>query len=214
MTSAMAITSYHADPEMVELTKACLSSLKYGRPDYVILVDDHSPLKVKFEAVDKYIYRPRNGGFPKCANTGFKAAYDTGADIIILSNNDVVYTPGWLSGLIKPLKKGYDISSVVMSDQTWETEDKITEGDRFGSLFAMKRGVYEELGGYDESFDKGTFEDLDFHKRAEAAGFRIAKNHAVLVEHQGRATMDKLYPDRQDFNEGREHFRKKYGYVG
>lgn len=218
---SLIITSYHSDKEMMALTRACLDSLKNGRPDEVILVDDCSPLvfeQVVTEKSDwgikvptKYIRRETNGGFPKCANTGFKAA--TG-DILILSNNDITFTEGWLEAILEPLKQGFDISSVRMSDSDGlETEDKITEGDRFGSLWAQRREVYEALGGFDETFDKGTFEDLDFHKRAEEAGFRIGKNHAVVVNHVGRATMDKLYPDRRDFHEGKIHFEQKYGWV-
>lgn len=205
---SLIITSYHPDEETLGFTRACIESLKYGRPDEVILVDDHSPIQAEFPAVDLYIKRETNGYFPKCANTGFAAAK---GDILILSNNDIVYTPGWLEGILKPLKQGYDISSVVCSDQSWETRDEITEDDRFGSLWAMKREVYDTIGGFDESFNKGTFEDLDFHKRATAAGFKIAKNHGCLVEHTGRATMDKVFPDRQDFTEGQQHFISKYG---
>lgn len=208
MTSLI-ITSYHKDEAMADLTRHCLASLVYGRPDEVILVDDCSPLQVEFTGVDKHIKRTENGYFPKCANTGWAEAK---GDILILSNNDIVYTPGWLEGILKPLEEGYDISSVRMSDSDgYTTEDKITEGDRFGSLWAMKRNVYETIGGFDESFGKGTFEDLDFHKRAIAAGFRIGKNHNALVEHKGRATMDTLFPDRLDFIEGKDNFIKKYG---
>lgn len=210
MTSLI-ITTYHADEQMVELTRGCLESLEHGRPDEVIIVDDCSPIKVRFPEADNQIFRSENGGFPKCANTGFKAA--TG-DILILSNNDVIYNPGWLQGILKPLNEGYDISSVRMSDSDgYLTDDKITEGDRFGSLWAMTREVYETIGGFDETFDKGTFEDLDFQKRAEEAGFTVGKNHGVLVEHVGRATMDKLYPNQEDFEEGKEHFKKKHGYL-
>lgn len=207
---SLIITSYHADQAMVELTRKCLASLKHGRPDEVILVDDCSPIQVEFEGV-KTVKRTENGGFPKCSNTGFKAAK---GDVLILSNNDVEYAPGWLEAILKPLEQGFDISSLRMSDSDgFETKDMITEGDRFGSLWAMKRKVYETIGGFDETFDKGTFEDLDFQMRAEAAGFKVGKNHAVVVKHKGRATMDKLYPDGQDFKEGQEHFSNKWGFI-
>lgn len=216
--TSLIITSYHADEEMLNLTKACIESLKYGCPEEVILVDDCSPLEIGGELYAKflqpnwhYIRREENGFFPKCANTGFAAAK---GDVLILSNNDIIYTPGWLEAILKPIKEGYDISSIRMSDSDgYLTDDYISEGDRFGSLWAMTRKVYETIGGFDENFGKGTFEDLDFHKRAEAAGFKIGKNHAALVEHRGRATMDKLFPDRQDFYEGQEHYKDKYGKV-
>lgn len=208
---SLIITSYHSDLAMRMLTENCIESLKYGRPDEVILVDDASPIAYKPPAGILVVERETNGGFPKCANTGFKHA---SGDILILSNNDVEYTPGWLEGILKPLNEGYDISSIRMSDADgYTTEDKITEGDWFGSLWAMKRKVYDTIGGFDESFDKGTFEDKDYHMRALAAGFKIGKNHGALVEHIGRATMDKLYPNREDFWEGREKYQAKYGRV-
>jgi GT2 family glycosyltransferase len=206
---SLIITSYHLDEEMAELTRKCIASLKYGRPDEVILVDDASPLQVEFEGIDRHVKRLENGGFPKCANTGWKAA---NGDILILSNNDVEYTPGWLEGILKPLNEGYDISSIRVSDSDgWTVEDYIEEDGTFGSLWAMKREVYEKIGGFDESFDKGTFEDKDFALRAREAGFRIGKYHGALVEHVGRATMDKLYPNQEDFYEGQAKYLDKHG---
>ncbi len=211
-STSLIITTYHADQAMVDLTTNCLESLSVGtRPDEIIVVDDCSPLFIGLAGVDIYVRREHNGGFPECANTGFETANN---DILILSNNDITYTKGWYEAILEPLLQGYDISSLRMSDSDGlKTKDEITEGDRFGSLWAMKRNVYETIGGFDETFDKGTFEDLDFHKRAEAAGFRIGKNHAVVVNHVGRATMDKLYPDRRDFSEGKIHFEQKWGYL-
>lgn len=209
--TSLVITAYHSDDAMVDLTCECVDSLRYGRPDEVILVDDCSPLELKHPKVDKYIRRLTNGGFPKCANTGFKAS--TG-DVIILSNNDVTYNPGWLDGILKPLSEGYDISSIRVSDSDgYELEDYIEEDGTFGSLWAMTREVYDKLGGFDESFGKGTFEDKDFAKRAKQAGFKMGKYHGALVEHIGRATMDKLYPNQEDFWEGRETFIKKHGSI-
>lgn len=206
---------------MLMMTVNCVNSVNsYGRPDEVIVVEDASPFKGSSSTleplysnggVDKHIRRKENGGFPKCANTGFKEA--TG-DIIILSNNDITFYPGWLEGILKPLEEGYDISSINVSDSDgYMTEDWVEEDGTFGSLWAMKRKVYETIGGFDETFEKGTFEDKDFALRAKEAGFKIGKYHGVVVEHVGRATMDKLYPGQEDFHESRELFKKKWGKV-
>lgn len=208
---SLVITAYHGDAEMAGLTAICLASLKYGRPDEVIVVDDCSPLLVGLKGVDYYFRREKNGGFPECANTGFELAR---GDIIILSNNDITFVPGWLEAILKPLEEGYDISHVNVSDSEDNyIADEITEDDYFGSLWAMKRAVYEKLGGFDESFVKGTFEDKDYYLRAKREGFRIGKNHAVTVDHVGRATMDKIYPNQEDFKENMERFKDKYGFL-
>lgn len=210
MKTSLIITSYHSDEEMVGLTEKCLASLVNGRPDEVILVDDCSPILSGFTGMDEYIRREVNGGFPKCANSGWSEA--TG-DILILSNNDIEYTPGWLEAILKPFELGYDISSILVSDESTDTSDEIEEDGYFGSLWAQTRAVYEKLGGFDEDFDKGTFEDKDYFVRAKRAGFRIGKNHATYVNHVGRATMDKLYPDRIDFREGMVKFKRKHGTI-
>lgn len=208
---SLIITTYHADMDMVRLTEACLRSLKYGRPEEVIVVDDGSPLLIGLQGVDHYVRREENGGFPECANTGFAEA---NGDILILSNNDIIYTDGWLEAILKPFSLGYDISHINVSDADGTTtEDKITEDDYFGSLWGMTRKVYEKLGGFDERFKKGTFEDKDYFVRAKRAGFKIGKNHAAYVNHVGRATMDKLYPDQEDFKENMKRFEDKYGGV-
>ncbi len=209
----MAITSYHADDAMADLTRECIYSLRYGRPDEVFLIDDASPMVLKFNDV-RLIRRHENGGFPKCGNTGFKACYETEADVIILSNNDVTFTPGWLEGILKPLQEGYDISAIRVSDADgYTTEDYIEEDGTFGSLWAMKREVYEAIGGFDERFEKGTFEDKDFAERAKEAGFKMGKYHGAMVEHVGRATMDKVYPNQENFWENRERFKEKWGKI-
>ncbi len=221
--TAMAITAYHKDRDMLNLTLDCLESLRYGRPDEVFLIDDCSPLmfeqvvtkpsdwKIK---VPKYIRRDTNGGFPECANTGFLACSQTDADVFILSNNDIIFTEGWLDAILEPIRQGFDISHIRVSDSDGETtENKITEDDYYGSLWAQTREVYELLGGFDERFKNGTWEDKDHFVRAKDAGFKIGKNHAAYVKHTGRATMGKLYPKQEDFHENAQRFKDKWGYI-
>ena len=153
-----------------------------------------------------------NEGYATNVNAGLRAA--TG-DYLIVSNNDIEFIqPDWLEHLLNPLKEGYDISSIRTTDADgWETEDIIEENAKFGSLWCMKRAVYETIGGLDESYGKGYFEDLDYQKRATDAGFRVAKNHAGIVEHKGKATFSVVDPDDTAFWEAREKFKRKWGEV-
>lgn len=145
-------------------------------------------------------------------NAGLKIA---SGDYLMVCNNDIEFIqPDWLTHLIKPLKDGYDISSIRTSDSDgYLTEDKITEGDKFGSIWMMRRKVYETIGGLDENFGKGYFEDLDFQKRAEDAGFRVAKNHAGIVEHIGKATFSLVDVQDSAYTAARDKFKEKYGKV-
>jgi len=151
-----------------------------------------------------------NDSYAVNVNNGLKA---TTGDYLIICNNDIeIIQPDWLDHLLKPLKEGYDISSIRNTEADgWQTEDKITEGDKFGAIWAMKREVYETIGGLDESFGKGYYEDLDFHKRAEDAGFKVAKNHAGIVEHIGKATFKIVDPDDTSYLEATQKFKAKWG---
>lgn len=204
----MIIPCFWANEELVDMTDECLASMDQ-EPDEIIIVDDGSPIHAEF-ANTECVVLDENVGFPGAVNAGLKHAE---GDILIISNNDIIFYPNWLTELLLPLQEGFDISSIVTSDQGWETKDLISEGDRFGSLWAMKRKVYETLGGFDERFGIGYFEDADYYMQAKKAGFRIGKNWNGLVEHKAKGTFSKVDPDNKQFLKNREIFKDKWGFV-
>ena len=52
----------------------------------------------------------------------------------------------------------------------------------------MKREVYEAIGGLDERFGLGFFDDDDLAERARRAGFELAVAHDLFVHHFGSRT--------------------------
>ena len=54
-----------------------------------------------------------------------------------------------------------------------------------GAFLAIRRDVWERLGGMDEDFHPVWFEDVDFCRRAIGAGYRIAYVPAVKARHRG-----------------------------
>ena len=203
------IPCYFANEDLISVTERCLHSLMPTTLE-VIIVDDGSPLKPEFIYDIKIIEAKENGGYAKAVNAGLK---ESTGEILIVCNNDVeFFDPHWLKQLIKPLFTGYDISSVRTTDSDgWEVEDKITEGDKFGSIWAMKRSTYEILGGLDEGYGKGYFEDLDYHRRAEQNNLKIGKNHASFVYHAGKHTFKAIDPIDLHFYEARDKFVAKWG---
>lgn len=195
--TSLIIPAYFVDESFDVMTAKCLDSLKYGMPDEVLVVDDGSPYTPQLLHSCRLICNPQNGGYASAVNLGLSEAK---GEILIIANNDIQFLPGWLDGILYPLEQGYDIASIRTSDNGWETTDKLTEGDKFGSLWAMTREAYEGVGALDESYGKGYFEDLDYRKRAINGGYKIAKNHACLVEHQAKATFQAVDP-------GDEHYQ-------
>lgn len=209
-TTSVIIPCYWANQDLLDMTNTCINSL--SGVDEVIVVDDGSPLEdITLPKDVTVLHKRENGGYASAVNAGLARAI---GGILIIANNDVEFIdPYWLHHLTSPLEDGYDISSIRTTDTDgWVTQDKVTEGDKFGSLWAMRREVYETIGGLDESFGN-YFEDLDYQKRAEDSGFRVAKNHAGLVSHIGKATFRVIDREDRAFQEARLKFIEKHGRV-
>lgn len=216
---SMIITCYWVNPTLIDTTIDCLNSLNDttdSEPEEVLIIDDGSPIEFEFTDNTDFIQqfrtisRENNGGYAAAVNTGL---YYAKGDPIIVCNNDIKFIqPNWLKHLTQPLKEGYDISSIRTTDSDgWATEDAYEIDAKFGSIWAMKRKVYQALGGLDEGFGKGYFEDLDYHERAKQAGFKVVKNHAGIVEHQGKATFKEIDPEDKTYSIAKTRFIRKHG---
>ena len=82
-------------------------------------------------------------------------------------------------------------------------------GLMFGALWMTHRDVVERVGYLDEGYERGMFEDRDYWKRMEAAGYELVK--AGWCNHAGNATWGKLPNQREIFLRNKERFEKKWG---
>lgn len=204
---SLIVPCYWANQGLIDMTERCLVGLTGY--DELIVVDDGSPLAHRPKC-DIFISLNQNGGFATAVNAGIGAAI---GDVLVIVNNDIEFIqPEWLEHLLAPFELGYHVSSIRTTDSDgWETEDKITENDKFGSCWAMKREVFQKVGYLDDSFGKGLFEDLDYWRRVRDAGFRIAKNHAGLVEHHGKQTFKEVDPTDELFGKNMFIYKQKWG---
>lgn len=217
MTSLI-LPVYIVNNELLEMTERCLLSMTQELPDEVIIINDGSNLAFDetnyFVGITKakIISFAKNYGYTMAVNTGLQAAK---GDIIIIANNDLTFPEGWLTGLLKPLKEGWDISTVATEEGDHEVipVPRTTTGGKFGSIWAMKRKVYEKVGPLDVKLGRGYFTDLDFQKRAEDLKFKVGKNHGMVIQHEAKATYKIVDPDDTQYLEAKEKFRKKWGSV-
>ena len=170
-----------------------------------IAVDDGSPVPFK-NPVGETITLKENSGYTVAVNTGLAAAQ---GDILVVGNSDLTFLHGWLTGLVRTLDT-YDIATLPTTDQTWETRDEITENEKFGALFAMKRETYEKLGPLDIRF-RGYFVDTAYRRRALDMGLTIGKNWNYLVEHQAKATYSKVDGADDEYQQAKEIYTNIFG---
>lgn len=189
----------------LKFTKLCLESLSSTLPDLpeIILVDnastDGTADYLKTLATVKVISNSENLGFAGGCNKGIKAA--TG-DWIVVLNNDVIVSPGWLDGMLDAaehwklqivspaIREGeyiYDINAYA-HELTSRMRRVIRRGKANGICFMANKKVFETIGFFDEKFLIGQYEDKDFFLRASRAGFSLGTVGSAFLHHFGSAT--------------------------
>ena len=159
----------------------------------------------------KIVRNDRNLGFAGGVNQGIREA---AGDFILLLNNDVLVTPGWLGGLRACAARSTRIglvgpmsNYVVGPQQVVDPHYDVRKLDEYAVAFARKhagrlikvarvigfcmlvrREVIDRIGGFDVTFGTGNFEDDDFCLRANIAGFDVVIAGDVFVHHFGSIT--------------------------
>lgn len=223
-------------------TIRCLESIrKYTTEPYeLIIVDNGSTdltlpyLRLQSDVI--LIENAVNAGFSKGCNQG--AALATGDHILYL-NNDTIVTPNWLTNMLRVLHSSEDVGMVgpftnyssahqqipVTYTDLWdlnnfakEHEQKfagtVTEVRRLvGFCMLMKRSVVEEVGGFDERYGLGNYEDDDLCLRTANAGYRMLIANDSFIHHVGHVTTNQLEQSSlmMLLHTNREQARRKWG---
>ncbi len=181
-------------------TRQCLESLnKSGYPDSMIVVVNNASTDgtVEFLATRPMLRVISNSENRACAaawNQGF--AIST-TDWVLFLNNDVVVSHGWLENLLSFAEKSpvdiaspalgegeldYDLAAYA-ADFTEQMQAVVRPGIDSGVAFLVHRRVFSAIGGFDENFRWGGYEDTDFFWRARDKGFLLATTGSSYIHH-------------------------------
>ncbi len=202
------------------LTRRCLETIRdHTRPAFeVILVDDTADPDTKglltLVAGARIIRNEHNEGYLRSVNRGTDAAR---GEWLVLCNNDIEATPGWLENLLQTAESDEDVGVVapkfIAPDGTlseaggilWRDGTGVNYGrgedpsqPRFeytrevdyGSAAALlvRTELWREIGGYDERFVPMYYEDADLCFEARRRGWRVLYEPSAVVVHAEGST--------------------------
>jgi GT2 family glycosyltransferase len=169
--------------------------------------------KIKHQNLD-VISLDQNLGFSPAINLGIK---HSAGKFLVLLNNDTIVSPGWLSsllkymdehpsiGIISPLtnfvgggpqvdEEARDLpadwdSIIKYSNRIADRQELYTEPNRLVFFcVVLRRELVDRIGGLDDGYGCGNFEDDDYCMRARVAGYTLAIARNTFVYHRGSVT--------------------------
>ncbi len=182
------------------------------------------------------VLNDENLGFAAAVNQGMeRARYKH----IVVMNNDTVVSPGWLSAMVRHVQRDPSIGIIGPMTNNIGNEARVEmqyqdpaqmgaevrelllakQGQRFElsvtAFFCVliPRATYEAIGGLDEIFGRGFFEDDDYCCRVREIGQKVMCAEDAFVHHELSASFGKLPTlDKQRlFEENRKKYEAKWG---
>lgn len=243
--TSMVLLTYN----QLQYTRLCVESIfKHTHSPFELIVVDNGSKDGSVEYLTslsragtaciriKVITNKINNGFAGGCNQGLAVAR---GEQLLLINNDVVVTPGWLSTLSKTLRLphvgfcgpvsncvaghqlvkevAYDVSTLngleqFSIDHAHQHAGQIIHNWRLvGFCLLIKREVIKKIGGLDERYEIGSFEDDDFCLRAYLSGHKgvIAKD--CFIHHFGsRSFLGNNIDLRDQLQENWKTFKNKW----
>lgn len=182
------------------------------------------------------ILNEENYGFAKGNNIGLDAA---SGQLLVVLNNDTYVTPGWIHSMARHLRLDSDVGLVGPVTNNIGNEARIeivysnmSEMEQSAAAYTSKRPgqslevdcvaffctmmtrqVYQEIGGLDEAFGRGFFEDDDYCQRVRKAGYKVVIADDVFVHHHLSASFAKLDDGerRTLFETNKKIYEEKWG---
>lgn len=189
------------------LLDACLEAVEQAEPPREILVWDNGVRpSIWFESQARLLGGEGNWGYAVACN---RAALEASGDPLVFLNCDTEVELGWLDALVGAFDdptvavagsrlfhpdgqlqhagieirlQHFAVGAEIKEDLPTRDVDGVT-----GACMAVRRSVWEEVGGFDEGYFMG-YDDVDFCIRVRRAGHRIRYVRESRVMHHESAT--------------------------
>ena len=238
---SIVVLTYNA----LQYTKECIESIRdhTAYPHEIIFIDnasnDGTVEYLEQVVADNPHYRlianKTNRGFAAGSNQGVAAAR---GDYVMLLNNDVLVSSGWLRDLVAALERDPQIGMVgpvtnhisgrqsiasIPYDDTpgfhkfagrirEASGGKLTPRRRIaGFAILMRKALFDELHGFEEIFGSGNYEDDDLCLRVQGRGFAIMVDEGTFIHHYGSKTFEANKIDYQaSLNHNEKLFKERW----
>jgi GT2 family glycosyltransferase len=197
MTLHIIILSYN----QIDLLKQCINSI-YANTNgnfSVFILDNGSetPTKEYLEKLTKdnlYInFQDTNLGIIKGRNICYQFSKNTNTNFshILILDSDQILLPEWEKSYFELFNKKYDIVGKIawkMRKDYYPYKIIKNETEEFNYVscggMMVKKEVIEDIGLFDERYEKYYWEDPDFIFRAHDKGYKIGWNYNPVIKHQ------------------------------
>lgn len=232
---AIVIPLYGGEQEI----RNCLDSLGTCQDCFsrVVVVDNHSPDNAaqvckEFDFVE-LIQLDENLGFAGACNLGASKCTE---QVLVFLNSDTVVTRPGLAHLVNAIEENELVAaagpytncaaSQQQIDAPYSSLDQIEPfSNHFSSLnwpdqstdlligfcLAVRKTVFEQIGGFDTSFQIGMFEDNDLCYRLKRLGYQLRIAGKSYIHHEGSKSFQRSHVRMSEvFRKNREVFFRKW----
>lgn len=144
-----------------------------------------------------YIKNLSNLGVARAWNQGIKIALNLGSNLLLVTNNDIVFDPDCIDLLIERVRKTHGMVSANHNEKCAGEDHQM-----FWSCFVYHKDVIGKMGYFDENFFPARGEDEDAYWRASI--YEIDKgrlfNAKVIHENNGTGKNLKEGDPFKDYN--------------
>lgn len=191
--------------------------------------------QIRYQAV-RLLRLEQNAGFPGGMNAGLRGVH---GDPIFLVSSDVLIPSGTIgrllaaldshsrAGLISPVTNAAGNEQRILIELQQPESVALEQGRVFAEAgegecvsayrldfccVGLRRKVYETIGGFDETFSPGYYEDFDYSLMAREVGFELLVAENAFVYHEGGGTFGKVSAENQTLiARNKQRFLDKHG---